>query len=194
MVESASRSAQSISEACGQQALYARSCSARGSGLRRPPHGWTVECQRVGQVRVSGLAKFVSAVVEGVEARRLPAAGVVADPGRPHSRFAGPKQEPSTRWGVLLLVVHSGRLTLELRDARNHAKAQGVAALGRLLEPRAAAASRTSVGSGGSVADRPRRLPAYAVGVGQLGDEFRLERTVAAVGERDEVRLVEWPA
>lgn len=94
---------------------------------------------------------------------------------------------------MLLVIVHSGRLMLDLQDARKQAKARAVAALGRLLEPRAAAASRTSVGSGGSVADRLRRLPAYAVGVGQLGDEFRLERTVAAVGERDEVRLVEWP-
>src|SRR5215211_8717824 len=52
----------------------------------------------------------------------------------------------------------------------------------------------TSIGSARSVADRPRRLRVYAVSVGQLGDEFRLGRTVVAVGERDELRLAEWPA
>jgi len=43
-------------------------------------------------------------------------AETVADPGRPHSRFAGPKQEPSTRWGVLLLVVRSESLRGAARD------------------------------------------------------------------------------
>jgi hypothetical protein len=53
------------------------------------------------QVDVSGLDRFVSAVWPTSCQRQRP----VADPGRPHSRFAGPKQEPSMRCGVLLLVI-----------------------------------------------------------------------------------------